>query len=178
MNKVIALTLIASLLLVGCINSSYTQLQPATGEQAPSTIEPGSPQDTSGTGETPSTDAGGAGTIEPPATGETSGNETTQQPETPAASDVKELSVTAKQWSFEPASITVKKGTKVNLKITSIDVAHGFSLPDFNVNTRLEPGQETVVEFTPDKVGSFNFFCSVFCGSGHGGMTGTLVVEE
>lgn len=90
---------------------------------------------------------------------------------------VKSFTVTAKQWSFDPATITVKKGDRVKLAIKSIDVSHGFALSAFNVNQNLEPGQEVTVEFVADKTGSFPFFCSVFCGSGHGGMRGTLIVE-
>jgi cytochrome c oxidase subunit 2 len=87
------------------------------------------------------------------------------------------INVSAKQWSFDPAEIRVKKGEKVRLVITSTDVTHGFSLPTFNVSATLQPGVATTVEFTPDKTGSFPFFCSVFCGSGHANMRGTLVVE-
>lgn len=94
-----------------------------------------------------------------------------------AVTVTKSFTVTAKQWSFDPATITVKKGDRVQLAIKSIDVAHGFALSAFNVNQNLEPGQEVTVEFVADKTGSFPFVCSVFCGSGHGGMRGTLIVE-
>ena len=39
------------------------------------------------------------------------------------------------------------------------------------------PGQETRVDLTPDKVGTFSFHCDVFCGDGHEDMEGTLIVE-
>lgn len=90
---------------------------------------------------------------------------------------VVEISMTAKRWEFEPGTITVKKGQKVKLNIKSVDVTHGFALPDFGVSQRLEPGKEVTVEFTADKKGTFTFFCNVACGSGHSGMKGTLVVE-
>lgn len=90
---------------------------------------------------------------------------------------VKSFTMTAKQWSFDPATITVKKGDTVKLSVKSIDVDHGFAISSFGVNKPLTPGQTTEVEFVADKTGSFPFFCSVFCGSGHGGMRGTLVVE-
>ena len=90
---------------------------------------------------------------------------------------VKEFSMIAKKWQFDPSTINVKQGDKVRLKIKSIDVTHGFSLPDFNVNENLEPEKEVVVEFIADKKGEFSFFCSVFCGEGHSGMKGKLIVE-
>lgn len=91
---------------------------------------------------------------------------------------VKVVALVAKTWSFEPKIITVKKGQKVQLEITSRDVTHGFSLPDFNVQVSLVPNQTQVVEFTADKAGTFPFRCSVFCGDGHALMTGTIVVTE
>ena len=90
---------------------------------------------------------------------------------------VKEFSMIAKKWQFDPSTINVKQGDKVRLKIKSIDVTHGFSLLDFNVNENLEPGKEITVEFVADKKGEFSFFCSVFCGEGHSGMKGKLIVE-
>ena len=94
------------------------------------------------------------------------------------AGAVKEISVTAKQWEFDPNPIIVNKGDKLKLSIKSVDVAHGFSLPDFGINKKLEPGKTETVEFVADKSGQFTFFCSVICGSGHSDMKGTLIVNE
>ena len=90
---------------------------------------------------------------------------------------VKEFTMTAKQREFVPGTITVNKGDKVKITVTSIDVTHGFRLPDFGVNERLDPGKPVDIEFVADKVGTFTFSCSVPCGSGHGGMRGQLVVS-
>lgn len=87
------------------------------------------------------------------------------------------FSLTAKQWVFEPETIRVKQGDTVRLSIQSIDVSHGFALPDFGINATLEPGKTETVEFVADKKGVFRFVCSVFCGAGHGDMQGTLIVE-
>jgi cytochrome c oxidase subunit 2 len=108
------------------------------------------------------------------------GNKTlnlTQKEKKEAEPEVKEFSITAKQWSFEPSTIEVKKGDKVRLLIKSIDVEHGFALPEFNVNENLSPGKEIKVEFTANKTGTFTFYCNVYCGSGHKDMKGTLVVK-
>ena len=85
--------------------------------------------------------------------------------------------MTAKRWEFTPSSITVNKGDTVKLTITSEDVTHGFNLPEFGVNAQLQPGKTIAVEFVADKTGTFSFFCSVFCGTGHSGMRGTLIVK-
>ncbi|MBI3366648.1 cupredoxin domain-containing protein [Candidatus Roizmanbacteria bacterium] len=90
---------------------------------------------------------------------------------------IQEITMTAKQWEFMPSEVKVKEGETVRLKVKSVDVAHGFSLPDFSVDERLEPGKEITVEFVANKKGTFTFFCSVLCGKGHRDMKGTLIVE-
>ena len=89
----------------------------------------------------------------------------------------KEFIMTAKRWNFEPPSITVNKGDTVRLKISSVDVTHGFALLDFDIIERLSPGKTVEVEFVADKTGTFSFFCSVPCGAGHSKMSGTLIVK-
>ncbi len=92
-------------------------------------------------------------------------------------SKIKEFGMTARQWSFEPAVITVNEGDIVRLKIKSEDVTHGFAISEFDVNERILPGKTITLEFVADKKGEYVFFCSVPCGSGHGGMRGKLIVE-
>ena len=101
----------------------------------------------------------------------------TQQTVSQAPNKVKEITMTAKKFQFDPSEITVKQGETVRLKITSLDVTHGFSLPDFNIDQQLEAGKEVTVEFVPDKKGTFTFSCSVMCGAEHRNMKGTLTVE-
>ena len=90
---------------------------------------------------------------------------------------VKEFKMTAKQFSFEPSTIEVNKGDKVRLIVTSTDVPHGISIPEYGINERLDPGKEVKIEFTADKEGTFTAFCSVFCGSGHSKMKGKIIVK-
>lgn len=91
--------------------------------------------------------------------------------------EIKEFNITAKQWEFSPSTINVNKGDTVKLHITSIDVTHGFGLPDFGVYETLNPGSTIDVEFVADKTGTFTFACTVVCGTGHSGMNGQLVVS-
>ena len=107
-------------------------------------------------------------------TGTTSaGNETGQVP----TGEVKEFEVIAKQFEFLPNTITVKQGDTVKLSITSADVTHGFAINDFGINETIEPGKTTNIEFVANKKGTFNFYCSIPCGTGHGTMKGQLIVE-
>ncbi|MDO8557644.1 MAG: cupredoxin domain-containing protein [bacterium] len=89
----------------------------------------------------------------------------------------KEFTVTATQFTFEPSVIRVTKGDVVRLKLVNADVAHGIVIPEFNVNLMAGAGVFQTTEFTADKAGIFDFYCSVYCGSGHPGMRGQLVVE-
>ena len=91
-------------------------------------------------------------------------------------SEVVEIDMIARKWDFDPSTITVNEGDKVKLNIRSVDVTHGFSLFEFGVNERLTPGTTTTVEFTADRVGSFEYYCSVGAHRALG-MKGTLIVE-
>ena len=64
------------------------------------------------------------------------------------------------------------------LELTSLDREHGFKLPAFGVDTKIEPGGITRVRIVPTQTGHFPFACDVFCGSGHDDMSGELVVTE
>ncbi len=94
-----------------------------------------------------------------------------------ATGNVVEINMTAKDWAFDPGTITVHKGDTVKLHITSLDVTHGFALPDYGINEQIVPGQTTDITFVADHSGTFGFRCSVMCGEGHRQMTGTLVVQ-
>lgn len=93
------------------------------------------------------------------------------------AAITREVTMTAKQFEFSPATITVNQGDTVKLNVKSTDVTHGFAIPDFDVNMTLSPGKISTTQFVASKKGTFRFFCSIVCGSGHSGMDGTLVVQ-
>jgi len=95
-----------------------------------------------------------------------------------ASSDnAKEFRMTAKQFAFEPEVIEVSKGDRVKLTVTSTDVPHGISIPEYGINERLDVGKPVTIEFTADKEGTFTAFCSIFCGSGHSRMKGKIIVR-
>jgi len=81
--------------------------------------------------------------------------------------------------NWYPRTITVKRGQPVRLLIRNIDtVTHGFALPDFAVGAKeIKAGHVETITFTPDKVGQFPFFCTVWCSPRHEEMRGVLVVE-
>ncbi len=99
-------------------------------------------------------------------------------PAAPPASAVKEFTVTGTSFSFAPSSMTVKKGDKVKITFVNTSGFHDFKIDEFNVATKkINGGEEDVVEFTANKVGTFEYYCSV--GSHRAmGMKGTLTVTE
>lgn len=87
------------------------------------------------------------------------------------------IEMTAEDFHFTPETLRVKAGTLVTLKITSIDGTHGFNLGAFGIDERLEENKTKSVEFYAGTKGEYGFRCSHFCGLGHLGMTGRLIVE-
>lgn len=92
--------------------------------------------------------------------------------------EVVEIQMTVKNFEFNPATVTVKKGQRVRLLITVIEGTHGIAIPDMGVSQTLDNGKVNVVEFVPGKAGTFRMFCNVFCGAGHTTMDGQIIVTE
>ncbi len=87
------------------------------------------------------------------------------------------IKVEAFRYGYLPDPIKVKKGDKVKLLITSRDVKHGFYIKEYGINSTVEKGKITEVNFLANKRGEFTIVCTVYCGSGHLSMKGKLVVE-
>lgn len=95
-----------------------------------------------------------------------------------AADDEQVIQVTAKRYEYNPSTITVKKGIPVVLEFTSLDRLHGFNCPRLGIRSDIPPGKVTTLRFVPQQAGTYPFHCDNFCGSGHEGMTGTIVVTD
>lgn len=95
-----------------------------------------------------------------------------------AGPQVKEFTVTGGNFKFAPNTISVKKGDKVRIVFKNAEGFHDLKIDEFNVATKqIKGGAEETVEFTADKVGSFEYYCSV--GQHRAmGMKGTLTVSE
>ena len=93
-----------------------------------------------------------------------------------ANSDSKIVNIEAQRYGYNPEAIEIPAGRAVTLHIKSLDVLHGFYIPDLNLRVDLRPGVITVVELPALKPGKYQFLCDVFCGTGHSGMNGTLNV--
>jgi len=87
------------------------------------------------------------------------------------------IEVEGGSFYYKPNEIRVKVGQPVKIVLTTKGGMHDFVLDEFNAKTtRVGDGQTTSVEFTPDKAGIFEFYCSV--GNHRAmGMKGNLIVE-
>jgi cytochrome c oxidase subunit II len=89
------------------------------------------------------------------------------------------IKITAKKFEYSPNEIRIKKGVPVVLEFTSLDRVHGFTVPDLGgIRATIEPGKVTQVRIMAPKAGTYEFHCDLFCGDGHEGMTGKIIVEE
>jgi cytochrome c oxidase subunit 2 len=85
--------------------------------------------------------------------------------------------ITASRFQYEPARLEVTEGDAVRLTLRSTDTTHGFGIKELKVEAVIPKGGEPVtVEFVADQAGTFEFFCTEYCGAGHRNMRGTLVV--
>ena len=79
---------------------------------------------------------------------------------------------------FISGELHVPVDHKVSMKMESKDVIHAFWVPEFRIKQDIIPGQPTILNFTPTKVGKYPIICAELCGPYHGGMRASIIVEE
>ena len=79
---------------------------------------------------------------------------------------------------FISGELHVPVDRKVSMKMESKDVIHAFWVPEFRIKQDIIPGQPTILNFTPTKIGKFPIICAELCGPYHGGMRASIIVEE
>ncbi len=94
--------------------------------------------------------------------------------------------ITGKQWMWkaqhptgqrEINTLHVPIGQPVRLIMTSEDVIHDFYVPAFRIKTDVLPGRYTSLWFQATQPGTYNLFCSQYCGTGHSQMVGQVIVQ-
>ena len=109
-----------------------------------------------------------------------------------AAPQDRDITIYAKQYSFDPPVIHANLGDRLHLKLVSLDVVHGFFLEGFDVDAEILPQQKNALVRHPsqgdqrveqeeiavvvDKTGKFRYRCSHTCGAMHPFMAGELIV--
>lgn len=92
--------------------------------------------------------------------------------------DYKIFAVRAFQFGYDPDLIEVDLGDHVMLTVTSVDVGHGFALPDFGINERIPAEESVTFRFVADKAGEFEFFNPAYSGKGWKDMKGKFIVKR
>ncbi|HZQ73370.1 MAG TPA: cupredoxin domain-containing protein [Burkholderiales bacterium] len=86
------------------------------------------------------------------------------------------VKIVARKFTFLPNTVTLKKGVPAVLEFTAPEVVMGFNAPDLKIRADIVPGEVARVRFTPDKAGTFDYVCDIFCGDGHERMGGKIRV--
>ncbi|MDP4210847.1 MAG: cytochrome c oxidase subunit II [Bacteroidota bacterium] len=85
-------------------------------------------------------------------------------------------------WDFEYANgkhsqeLVVPLKKPVRLNMTSKDVVHSLYIPSFRVKEDVVPGRQTVLWFIAEEEGTYEIFCTAYCGLGHSGMGSVVKV--
>ena len=88
-------------------------------------------------------------------------------------------------WKFQHLSgqreineLHVPVARPVKVLLTSQDVIHSFSVPDFRVKQDAVPGRYTEAWFEATAPGTYHLFCAEYCGTLHSQMIGSVVAME
>ncbi|MBX9702727.1 MAG: cytochrome c oxidase subunit II [Silvanigrellaceae bacterium] len=93
--------------------------------------------------------------------------------------DSLDFKVTARKWDWlftdvntgaETNDLWVPVGVPIRLIMSSVDVIHGFYVPDFRINRDVLPNVYTVTWFKADKLGTHPILCTQYCGTKHSQM--------
>jgi cytochrome c oxidase subunit 2 len=98
--------------------------------------------------------------------------------------DAMKVKVIARQWSWlfeyengmKSTELKVPVGKPVKLSLTSQDVIHGFYTPAFRIKQDVVPGMTNTLWFQPTGEGTFDVFCTQYCGLQHANMATKIVV--
>ena len=72
--------------------------------------------------------------------------------------------------------LQIDQPVKINLR--SLDVIHNFYVPQFRAKMDTLPGIVSYYWFIPTKTGKYEILCAEFCGTGHYGMRGIVLVDD
>ena len=90
---------------------------------------------------------------------------------------VKEFNADVAPFSFSPSTISVDRGDTVKINVKNVNGTHDLKIDEFNASTRvLNVGEMETITFVADKVGTFQYYCSVGNHRAQG-MVGTIIVR-
>ena len=96
------------------------------------------------------------------------------------------IDVSASMSGFDQKEIRVKVGEPVTIRLTSLDNQHHtdgggkhqWAVDELGVDIIAQPESSNTMTFTPDKAGTYTFYCDICCGGkANPTMSGQLIVE-
>lgn len=97
------------------------------------------------------------------------------------------INIVGKQWMWhvqhpdgtrEINTLHAPIGETIELRLTSQDVIHSFSVPALRFKRDAVPGMYTTAYFKASKTGEFRLFCAEYCGQSHSRMRGRVLLME
>jgi heme/copper-type cytochrome/quinol oxidase subunit 2 len=88
------------------------------------------------------------------------------------------IEIKVSRAGFEPARIVLHRGETARLLITSTDGEHCFAVDALRIEKRVTSERPTRLELTPERSGTFPFYCCVETGKQAERERGELVVGE
>ena len=97
--------------------------------------------------------------------------------------DAMNIDVIAREWSWtfryengrRTDTLRVPVGKPVKLTMTSEDVIHCLFIPAYRVKEDCVPGLKTHLWFTANEAGTYDIFCTEYCGLEHSHMLSKLI---
>ena len=92
-----------------------------------------------------------------------------------------QVTAVARMWSWNfiyengknSSKLYIPVGRPIQVNIESVDVLHGFYMPAFRIKRDAVPGMKNHVWFIATNPGSYDIFCSEYCGTAHAAMITT-----
>lgn len=96
------------------------------------------------------------------------------------------IDVQASMSGFDQKEIRVKAGQPVTIRLTSLDNSHHtdgggkhqWAVDELGVDIIAQPESSNYMTFTPEKTGTYTFYCDICCGGkANPTMNGQIIVE-
>jgi cytochrome c oxidase subunit II len=95
-----------------------------------------------------------------------------------AGADPPVIEILASHQGFQPSTVNLRRGEPVRIVLSTADDVHCFAVDAFRLEKRIAPGRKTAFDFTPDRAGSFPFYCCLESGRAVVIERGRLEIEE
>jgi cytochrome c oxidase subunit 2 len=81
-----------------------------------------------------------------------------------APAELPAVEIMASHRGFQPFTVSLRRGEPVRIVLSTADDAHCFAVDAFRLEKRITPGRTTSFDFTPDRSGTFPFYCCLESG--------------